>query len=288
MGGLAAGQGMSAGMGSFWSGVEAQGNARSAVSSLVMRSTKSKQSPRTTVSSKTSRPSGIVQKPSHQVLVLNASYEPLSVISAPRALALLWDGKASTVVDRAQWISAGGQAIDVPSVVSLRRYVKVSQRTPPLNRRTILMRDEGKCQYCGKTAENIDHVIPRSRGGGTTWENCVAACKHCNSRKAAHYLKDMPGMKLRRKPGPPTSLCWVHAAVWKVSPDWKPYVGNISWEEIEARINAKMGKKSGKRKTKSGKGGNKGKKPPSPPPAADCREEGEAESVIAAYTGGAQ
>ena len=79
VGGLAAGQGMSAGMGSFWSGVEAQGNARSAVSSLVMRSTKSKQSPRTTVSSKTSRPSGIVQKPSHQVRVARrAARLPLS------------------------------------------------------------------------------------------------------------------------------------------------------------------------------------------------------------------
>ena len=133
-----------------------------------------------------------------------------------RALSLIWDGKASTVVPRSTWTSAGGEAIDVPSVVSLRRYIKVGQRRPPLNRKTILMRDHGLCQYCGKVAENIDHVIPRSRGGGTTWENCVAACKPCNSRKGASYLKDMPGMKLKRQPGPPTALSWVHSAVWKV------------------------------------------------------------------------
>jgi len=100
--------------------------------------------------------------------------------------------------------------------VSLRRYIKVAPRLPPLNRKTILMRDIGVCQYCSKIAENIDHIIPRSKGGGTTWENCVAACKNCNSRKGANYLKDMPGMKLKKQPGPPSALSWVHAAVWKV------------------------------------------------------------------------
>jgi hypothetical protein len=90
-----------------------------------------------------------------------------------RALALVWDEKAQTVVHKATWISAGGQTIEVPSVVSLRRYVKVTSRCPPLNRRTILMRDLGMCQYCDATADNIDHVIPRSKGGGTSWENCV-------------------------------------------------------------------------------------------------------------------
>ena len=101
-------------------------------------------------------------------------------------------------------------------MVSLRRYIKVGQRRPPLNRKTILMRDHGLCQYCVKNADNIDHVIPRSKGGGTTWENCVASCRTCNSHKAAKYLKDMPHMKLRRQPGPPTALSWVHSAVWKV------------------------------------------------------------------------
>ena len=133
-----------------------------------------------------------------------------------RALSLLWDGKASRVVDRSTWTSAGGESVEVPSVVSLRRYIKVGQRRPPLNRKTILMRDHGLCQYCGKNADNIDHVIPRSKGGGTTWENCVASCRTCNSHKAAKYLKDMPHMKLRRQPGPPTALSWVHSAVWKV------------------------------------------------------------------------
>lgn len=226
-------------------------------------------------------PLRIAQKPSHQVLVLNASYEPLSVISAPRALNLLWTGKASTVVQRATWVSAGGQHVDVPSVVSLRRYIKVSPRMPPLNRKTILMRDLGVCQYCGKAAENIDHVIPRSRGGGTTWENCVSACKHCNTRKGASYLKDMPGMKLKKQPGLPTALSWVHGSVWKIDPRWRPYVGELSWEDIEKKLDGNA-KKIGKRKSSKRNGKNsvssKGK--------SDAGASDEADSVIAAYTGG--
>ncbi|EKX51852.1 hypothetical protein GUITHDRAFT_134187 [Guillardia theta CCMP2712] len=143
----------------------------------------------------------------NKVLVLNASFEPLSIVSATRALSLLWEGKASMVVDKGKtWKSCGGQHVHIPSVVSLRRYVKVHPKMPPLNRRTVLLRDEGKCQYCGDFAESIDHIIPRAKGGGTTWENVVAACKACNGRKAAFYLKDT-NLKLKKQPGPPT---WTH------------------------------------------------------------------------------
>lgn len=156
---------------SFWAQVEARGRARSAVSSIVMSGQNRARVNRVIVKDVPSKDkpsagqSGIVQRVSHQVLVLNASYEPLSVVSAHRALALLFSEKASTVVNKATWVSAGGQSFDVPSVVSLRRYVKVTNRMPPLNRKTILMRDLGVCQYCDASADNIDHVIPRSKGG---------------------------------------------------------------------------------------------------------------------------
>ena len=156
---------------SFWAQVEARGRVRSAVSSIVMSGKNRARGNRVIVKDVPSKDkpsaglSGIVQRVSHQVLVLNASYEPLSVVSAHRALALLFSEKASTVVNKATWVSAGGQSFDVPSVVSLRRYVKVTNRMPPLNRKTILMRDNGVCQYCDAPADNIDHVIPRSKGG---------------------------------------------------------------------------------------------------------------------------
>jgi len=243
---------------SFWAQVEARGRVRSAVSSIVMSGKNRARGNRVIVKDVPSKDkpsaglSGIVQRVSHQVLVLNASYEPLSVVSAHRALALLFSEKASTVVNKATWVSAGGQSFDVPSVVSLRRYVKVTNRMPPLNRKTILMRDNGVCQYCDAPADNIDHVIPRSKGGGNSWENCVACCKHCNSKKGASYLKDMPGMKLKRQPGRPSKLSWVHAAVWKVDKSWKPFVGEVSWEDIEKKVNGKN-KKVGKKKGKAGK-----------------------------------
>jgi len=169
----------------------------------------------------------------HKVLVLNASFEPLSVVSASRALSLLWDEKVMTIVPHTKtWTSCSGQQVDLPSVVCLRRFVKVQQKYPVVNRRTVLMRDRGLCQYCGCLAENVDHVVPRSRGGGNNWENVVASCAPCNNRKADKLLQDT-GMKLRKQPTRPDKESWVHAAVWKVDPRWFPYVGDSSWASIE-------------------------------------------------------
>eukprot|EP00286_Rhodomonas_abbreviata_P002215 CAMPEP_0181346842 /NCGR_PEP_ID=MMETSP1101-20121128/33552_1 /TAXON_ID=46948 /ORGANISM="Rhodomonas abbreviata, Strain Caron Lab Isolate" /LENGTH=336 /DNA_ID=CAMNT_0023458999 /DNA_START=565 /DNA_END=1575 /DNA_ORIENTATION=- len=209
-----------------------------------------------------------------KVLVLNASYEPIAIISACRALSLVWSEKASLVVPRKQqWISCGGQEITIPSVVSLRRYVKVRPRTPPPNRRTILLRDEGVCQYCGSTAENVDHVIPRSKGGLHRWDNVAACCRACNSRKADKFLKDLD-MKLKRPPAEPTNICWVHNAVWKVEPCWRPYVGSLLWEDIQAQL--PVHKSSSK--SKKSKASRRKKR------AANKASAGEAASVIAAYT----
>lgn len=116
-----------------------------------------------------------------------------------------------------------------------------------------------------------------------------AAC----SRKGAKYLKDMPGMKLRRQPGPPAALSWVHTAVWKVDPRWKPYIGDLSWHDIEQKLKNASSKKRGR--GKGGKGKGKPQKNDAHPAAggqelemtseAHMSEEA-AEYVIAAYTGG--
>uniref|UniRef100_A0A7S0VRL5 HNH nuclease domain-containing protein n=1 Tax=Hemiselmis tepida TaxID=464990 RepID=A0A7S0VRL5_9CRYP len=189
----------------------------------------------------------------HKVLVLNASFEPLSVVSASRALSLLWEEKVMTIVPHTKtWTSCSGFEVGLPSVVCLRRYVKVRQKYPVVNRRTVLMRDKGICQYCGCLAENVDHVVPRSRGGKNNWENVVASCAPCNNRKADKMLKDTD-MKLKKEPTRPDKESWVHAAVYKVDPRWFPYIGDSSWASIEKMWKGTKIEKKQRRSTASAK-----------------------------------
>ena len=112
----------------------------------------------------------------------------------------------------------------VPSVIRLTYFVKVPFRArAALNRRAVFARDGGRCQYCGATAENIDHVIPRSRGGAHVWENVVAACRPCNTRKEDRYAHEV-GLHLRRRPAAPKELTWIIVAVGTVHPHWEPYL----------------------------------------------------------------
>lgn len=114
--------------------------------------------------------------------------------------------------------------IPAPTVVKLRYFVKVPYRSrASMSRRAVFVRDEFKCQYCGRAAENVDHIIPRSRGGGHTWDNVVAACRPCNSRKEDRML-DQAGMKLRRLPRAPHESVWIIVAVEKVDPEWEQYL----------------------------------------------------------------
>jgi 5-methylcytosine-specific restriction endonuclease McrA len=122
------------------------------------------------------------------VLVLNASYEPLNFVSVKRAVVLLLKEKAEVVEAAKAKIRAERLALDLPLVIRLVAYVPLPRRLPlPLSRRTVLARDLYTCQYCaaqpGRADLTVDHVLPRSRGGLTTWENVVAACGSCNRRK---------------------------------------------------------------------------------------------------------
>ena len=94
-----------------------------------------------------------------------------------------------------------------------------------LNRRAIFLRDGHRCQYCGAAAENIDHVIPRSRGGVHAWENVVAACRRCNSRKK-DYTPAEAAMSLARSPYAPRAAFWLVVAVGGVRDDWADYLGD--------------------------------------------------------------
>ena len=160
-----------------------------------------------------------------RALILNASYEPLCVVSARRALLLVLADKAVLVSSTDGVFRSERATFPEPSVVRQQHYVRVPyQARVALNRRAVFARDGHRCQYCGLAAENIDHVIPRSKGGTHTWENVVAACRPCNARKEDRFLADT-GMKLRRPPSAPRQRVWILVATGGVRPDWEPYLG---------------------------------------------------------------
>lgn len=159
-----------------------------------------------------------------RALVLNASYQPLCVVSVRRALVLALKEKADVIHTNGQVFHSETFELRAPTVVKLRYFVKVPYRArASMSRRAVFVRDHFECQYCGKTAENVDHIIPRSKGGGHTWDNVVAACRPCNSRKENHLLKEV-GMKLRRPPTPPHDSVWIRVSVDSVDPTWEPYL----------------------------------------------------------------
>jgi 5-methylcytosine-specific restriction endonuclease McrA len=158
-------------------------------------------------------------------LVLNASYEPLSVVSARRAVVLVLADKAEIVHATGRHLRSERLVVEVPSVIRLRSYVRVPyRRHAALSRRGVFLRDGGTCQYCGRRADSIDHVVPRSRGGAHTWDNVVAACGRCNTAKRDRLLEET-SMTLRRRPQAPTHLSWIAVAVPRVPEDWTRYLG---------------------------------------------------------------
>src|SRR4051812_22046388 len=167
-----------------------------------------------------------------KALVLNATYEPLCVVPVRRAVVLVLKEKAEVLHATDRELHSERTAMPTPSVIRLTHFVKVPFRTrAALNRRAVFARDANKCQYCGAGAENIDHVVPRSRGGLHVWENVVAACRACNTRKEDKLLHETD-MRLRRKPTAPRELTWIIVAVGTVHPHWEPYLQLES--ELEA------------------------------------------------------
>jgi 5-methylcytosine-specific restriction endonuclease McrA len=169
-----------------------------------------------------------------RALVVNASYEPLCVVSSRRALMLVIDAKAEVVSATDRAFHSERDVWPEPSVVRLCYYVRVPyQARVALNRRAVFVRDGHRCQYCNAPAENIDHVIPRSKGGPHTWENVVAACRPCNARKMDHFLHET-NMHLRHQPRAPRERIWILAAVGAVRPDWEPYLAQPARSSLSA------------------------------------------------------
>jgi 5-methylcytosine-specific restriction endonuclease McrA len=163
-----------------------------------------------------------------RVLLLNATFEPLTALPLRRAVVLVVCGKAEVVHGDPTGIvmHSATSSVAIPSVIRLSNYVRVPYRgRVPLTRAGLMHRDRYRCAYCGGRAETIDHVVPRSRGGPHTWQNCVASCAKCNHRKADKLLSEL-GWRLRVVPAAPRGPHWrLLAGVADADPLWLPYLG---------------------------------------------------------------
>lgn len=177
-------------------------------------------------------------------LVLNRNYQPVHVTSVRRALTLLYMGVAKAIDEQyrlyefADWTQLAAQERDcihttsmkirVPRVLVLSAYEHLPKGRVRFSRLNIYARDEDTCQYCAKTLPrselNLDHVIPRSQGGKTTWENVVCSCVPCNLSKGGR-TPEQARMKLLRKPARPRWTPLFRGAHKKITyREWLPFL----------------------------------------------------------------
>ena len=149
-----------------------------------------------------------------KVLLLNSSYEPISIISGKKAILMLVTDKVDYINKSSFYIKSERLKIALPVIVRLKSYVYLKRRRISLTRKNIFKRDDHKCQYCGISTSSltIDHVIPKNKGGKDTWENLVSACVKCNLLKADFYLKDI-NMHLINIPKRPNFLIYMQGYV---------------------------------------------------------------------------
>lgn len=161
---------------------------------------------------------------SGSTLVLNASYEPINVIKETRAVVLLLQGKAETVLDTNRICAGADEAVMFPSVIRLTHMVNVPRmRQVPLSRRALFQRDHFTCQYCGESTVKleVEHVIPRAQGGRNNWHNVVTSCRDCNARKRDR-TPEQAGMTLLSKPFAPTRMAMIAS---RGHDEWSPFLG---------------------------------------------------------------
>jgi 5-methylcytosine-specific restriction endonuclease McrA len=163
---------------------------------------------------------------SGRVLVLNATYEPINVCTVRRAVVLLLKDKAE-VIEHGDWeLHSASASLTRPVVIRLVSYVRIPRDTHrrKITRRAVFARDNWTCQYCGARSNlTVDHVIPRSKGGSSNWDNIVASCAPCNRRKGDLPLRQV-GMQLQRPPRTPSATVFIHVASPTIPPAWMQYL----------------------------------------------------------------
>jgi 5-methylcytosine-specific restriction endonuclease McrA len=162
-----------------------------------------------------------------RVLVLNASYEPINVCTVRRATVLLLKNRAE-ILERGQWaLHAESLTLPQPVVIRLLAYVRIPRdaHRRKITRRAVFARDRWTCQYCGHARGNltVDHVVPRSKGGASSWDNIVTCCAPCNRRKG-NRLPVQANMRPVRKPRAPSSTIFIHVATPSIPAAWRQYL----------------------------------------------------------------
>lgn len=166
-----------------------------------------------------------------RTLLLNASYEPLHIVSWKKAITLLFSGKVEVLAEYEREIHSVSFSVKLPSVVRLLRYIRIKRNLNQVkfSRINIYTRDDFTCQYCGHRfdSENLtfDHVIPATRGGDKSWENIVTCCFRCNRKKGGRTPRQA-GMHLIRRPRAPRGLGAVTFTItFRNTPDsWRDYL----------------------------------------------------------------
>lgn len=161
---------------------------------------------------------------SKKVLVLNQAYQPITVTTVKKAVTLTWCDKVEMVEVSEQVLRSPNAEFPIPLVVRLKRGVRYNPfRRVELNRKNLFKRDNNTCVYCGsKENLTIDHVVPRCRGGKTTWENVVTACHRCNNKKDNKTPEEV-GLNLKQVPSQPNHLIFLRKET-KLHEKWKPYL----------------------------------------------------------------
>lgn len=156
-------------------------------------------------------------------LVLNVTEQPLTVVPVERALALILKEKVDVIASNGKVFHSENEEFHAPSVVRVRYFVKVPYKVdaPRVSRKAVFARDRGECQYCGGRAENLDHVVPRAKGGRHSWDNLVAACHRCNTRKGDKTLSQS-GLTLRAEPHEPRGSRYY--VFGRPDPSWATYL----------------------------------------------------------------
>lgn len=163
-----------------------------------------------------------------RTLVLNAGYEPLSVVSYRRAILLVATGKASVLADGGDPVVGPSTTVRRPAVILLTRYVRLPpSAAAPVSRRGVLRRDGHRCAYCGRAAGTVDHIHPRSRGGEDSWENLVACCQRCNNTKGDRTLAQL-GWVLRVTPRRPWGVAWRIRELDRPAEQWTDFLAPVA------------------------------------------------------------
>ena len=162
-----------------------------------------------------------------QVLVLNATYEPINVCSLQRAVVLVLKNKAEVLERAARKLRSATQAHAYPLVIRLVYFVRIPRHeSRKISRRAVFARDGYTCQYCGAGSHlTMDHVVPRSRGGRSSWDNVVTSCAPCNLRKGNHLPSEID-MHPRTSPRAPRADIFISVAAPRQPKSWLPYLGD--------------------------------------------------------------